>query len=152
MALENSAHRGDLRRDLARYLAYPAFAYMTLKEARSLQRSFSSLGVDIPSDFYQSKISGIYQHRAYAPVPEQTYKPAQDYSTQYLAPASTMLPTDDDHHCVETCDEYKINGQDVTDLTDDLNGIGGQFAVYALQVQSYSGSVSQLEADIVQRT
>ncbi|CAD6446154.1 7c4585aa-45f6-4647-96b8-1d51f414cb38 [Sclerotinia trifoliorum] len=206
MAFENSAHTGDLRRDLARTRTvknqYPSSnsppthdtlltsnnAYtpsntqknpqtlnsQTLyrhtidqaqlfqepyhahiiqqKEARSLQSCFSSLGVDIPSDFYQSKVSGIYQNRAYASVPEQTYKPTRGYSTQYFGPASTMLPADDDYHCAEICDEYKINKQDVTDLADDLNGIGGQFPVFAYQMQSYSASISQLEADIAQRT
>ncbi|KAF7877290.1 hypothetical protein EAF04_000973 [Stromatinia cepivora] len=126
------------------------------KEARSLQSSFYSLGVDIPSSFYQSKVSGVYQSQAYTSIPEQTYEPTQAYSTQYLAPTSTtsctMQPTDDNYQCTEIRDEYEISEQDVIDSRNDLNGIGGQFPVYAYQTSQHSASISQLEADIMQRS
>ncbi|KAJ8058825.1 hypothetical protein OCU04_011811 [Sclerotinia nivalis] len=209
MAPKNSAHRGDLRRDLARTrtvknqhpssqsthsppthdtrltsdnvhtTSHPQNHPQTLnsqtlyqhtidqaqlfqdpyhahiirqKEARSLQSSFYSLGVDIPSDLYQSKVSGIYQNQAYTSIPEQTYKPTQGYSTQYLAPTSTMQPTDDNYQCDEARDEYEISEQDVIGSRNDLNGIGGQFPVYAYQTQPYSALISQLEGNIMQRS
>ncbi|ESZ91833.1 hypothetical protein SBOR_7785 [Sclerotinia borealis F-4128] len=119
-------------------------------EIRSLQNSF---GVEIPSELYQNKISGIYQSQTYTPIPTQTYTPTQAYSIQYLAPENvvpyTEEPTDDNNTWTETHDDYKINAQDMMDMSDDLIGMGGQFPVYSYQTPRCSYSVSQMEADMV---
>ncbi|KAI9640358.1 hypothetical protein NHQ30_011103 [Ciborinia camelliae] len=123
-------------------------------ESRRLQESFYSLGVDVPCDFYPKNISRTYQSQAYTPIPipTETYTSTQAYSTQYLAPESTISymqqPTDDDHTWIETRDERDINEQDIRVSSNDFNGIGGQFPVYSHQTPRYTHSIYQMEADM----
>ncbi|KAG4033201.1 hypothetical protein MFRU_005g02140 [Monilinia fructicola] len=124
-------------------------------EARNLQDSLDSLGVDIPPGLYQNKTSGISQSQTYPFMPtQQNYTPDQAYSTQYLAPETTISyteqATDDDYTWAETRDEYESNGQGVVDPNVNLNGVGGQFSVYPCQTSRYSYSVYQIEADLAQ--
>lgn len=125
-------------------------------ESRSLHDSFYSLEVEIPSDFYRDKISGIYQSHPYTSIPTQDFTPTQAYSTQYLAPETTtsytIQPTDDGYTWAKPRDEYETNEEDVMDSSNELHGVGGQFPVYSYQTPRYSDSISQLEADMMDKS
>ncbi|KAF7942324.1 hypothetical protein BELL_0021g00200 [Botrytis elliptica] len=147
-------------------------------EIRTLQNGFSSLGVDVPFDLYQSKIGGYHaysdgiestprqcftadnpydpQSQSYTPNPNSTqpHPVSHGYSTQYLAPASTashtIQPTEDECTWFEISHGHDNNEQDVMGSSNELYGTGAQFQVSSHDVPRCFASVSQLEIDTME--